>query len=172
MTQNAIVFPEGRQIVGGTEGMHKAMGTFVSLAMEASTADAGSLYVVDATKQALVPYVTVGLPEVYVKQCGAVALGDQCCGRAVLHKQQWIVSDMLNDPLFENAKAAAEQSAVRAAFSTPVIDSTGFCMGSLACHFFRPYTPSTEDLTRNKLWAGLIAYSVEENRQSSLSAKA
>ena len=170
--QNAALFPEGQRMLGGTEAMHRAMGIFVALAIEAANADAGSLYVLDPTKQALIPYVTVGLPEDYVRLCGPVAVGDQCCGRAVLHKQQWIVSDMLIDPLFRNAKAAAERSPVRAAFSTAVVDSAGYCIGSLACHFFEPHMPSTADLTRNKLWAGLIAHTVEDNRQASMSAKA
>lgn len=172
MPQKVILFPEGRQILGGPEGMHRAMGEFVRLAMEAAKADAGSLYVLDATKHALIPYVTVNLPEIYVVQCGPVAMGDQCCGRAAFQKKQWIVSDMLTDPLFKNARAAAEGSRVRAAFSTPIIESAGHCIGSLACHFFEPHTPSAADLTRNKLWAGLIAHSVEENREPSIVATA
>lgn len=168
--QKMILFPEGQRILGGPEAMHRAMGEFVSLATQAATADAGSLYVLDASRQALVPYVTVSLPETYIKQCGPVAMGDQCCGRAALQKRQWIVEDMLNDPLFKNARAAAEQSRVRAAFSTPIIDSAGCCIGSLACHFFEPHAPSAADLTRNKLWAGLIAHIVEENRASASTA--
>lgn len=170
VAQTAALYPEGQQVIGGTASMHRAMGIFVALAIEASSADAGSLYVLDATSQTLIPYVTVGLPEDYVSLCGAIAVGDQCCGRAVLHKQQWIVSDMLIDPLFRSAKAAAERSPVRAAFSTAVIDSAGNCQGSLACHFFEPHMPSTADLTRNKLWAELIAHTVEDSRQSSMSA--
>jgi len=38
--------------------------------------------------------------------------------------------------------------------------------------FFEPHLPSAADLTRNKLWAGLIAHTVEGSRQSSVSAKA
>lgn len=165
MRDRAVVFPEGRKIIQGPDAMHETMGSFVSLAVAAASADAGSIYVLDGGKQFLIPYVTVGLPEKYISECGAVAMGDQCCGRAALHKQQWIVSDMLSDPLFINAKAAAEQSEVRAAFSTPIIGSDGNCIGSLACHFFGPHTPNTSDLSRNKLWAELIAHMMQEHRE-------
>jgi len=166
MTPNVTFFPEGRQIIRGSDAMHSAMGSFISLAMEAAGADAASFFVVDEARQVLVPYVTVNLPEAYVAKCGPVALGDQCCGRAVLHKQQWIVSDMLIDPLFASAKAAAEATPIRAAFSTPILGTSGYRIGSVACHFREPHTPSTSDLIRNKLWAELIAHTVEENRES------
>ena len=170
MPQNIAFFPEGRAIIRGSNAMHQALGSFLSLALEAAVADGASIFVLDTARQVLVPYVTVNLPEAYVAKCSPVAMGDQCCGRALLHKQQWIVSDMLIDPLFANGKAAAENTLIRAAFSTPVIGTSGSPIGSLACHFKEPHTPSASDLIRNKLWAELIAHTVEENREPPLQA--
>lgn len=156
-------FTEGQRIITRRGGLPKALGTFVSLAVEAASADAGSFYVVDRDLNVLVPYVTVGLPPLYVKHCGHIALGDQCCGRAALHKKPWIVSDMLSDPLFATAQSAAQASPVRSAFSVPVLREDGECIGSLACHYLRTRTPSAQDIVRNKLWADLIAFTIQES---------
>ena len=172
MTHAINLFPEGVRVIGGNEELHKAVGSFVSLAIEAAGAAAGSLYVIDATKQALIPYLTIGLPRTYIEECGAVALGDQCCGRAALSKKQWIVADMLNDPLFQSARAAAERSPVRAAFSTPLIEPNGECIGSLACHFFEPHTPSSADLMSIKLWAEMITQTLKQGHSSAVATHA
>ena len=108
----------------------------------------------------LKPYILYGLPEAYVRGCGDVLVGTQCCGRAAQHRRPWIVSDMLTDPLFSDGKSAAEGSGIRAAFSVPVIDAAGNCIGSLACHYTRPYTPSSYDLERNRVFATLIAFTI------------
>jgi GAF domain-containing protein len=78
----------------------------------------------------------------------------------VQHRRPWIVSDMLSDPLFADARAAAENSEIRAAFSVPVTDAADKCIGSLACHYNRPYTPTSYDLERNRVFATLIAFTI------------
>jgi GAF domain-containing protein len=172
MAHDFDLFPPGLQVIGGTEALHKVVGSFVSLAIEASAAAAGSLYVIDETKQALIPYLTIGLPRIYIEGCGTIPLGEQCCGRAALSKKQWIVADMLTDTLFQGGRTAAERSRVRAAFSTPLIDRDGQCIGSLACHFFEPHTPSSADLMSIRLWAEMIAQTLKQGRSSAILANA
>jgi GAF domain-containing protein len=115
---------------------------------------------VDSRANVLKPLVTYGLPEGYVKACGDVRIGDQCCGRAVEQRKTWIVSDMFTDPLFALAREAAVDSPIRAAFSAPIIDQTGLCIGSLACHYSEPYTPTSGDIDRNNVWATMIAHTI------------
>jgi len=80
-------------------------------------------------------------------------------------RQPWIVSDMLNDPLFASAKKAAEVSPIRAAFSVPVIDGNNHCLGSLACHYYEPHTPAPEQILKNQLWASMIAHLISEHQR-------
>ena len=112
----------------------------------------------DPNQPVLKPLATLGLPEQYVQACGDVRIGDQCCGRAVQQRKPWIVSDMLEDPLFASAKKAAQVSPIRAAFSVPVIDERGHCLGSLGCHYDHPHVPTREDIERNEIWASMIAH--------------
>jgi GAF domain-containing protein len=136
----------------------------VRLAGEGANSAACSLYLLDAERRFLHPGVVIGLPEAYVKACGPVAVGTQCCGRAVEHKKPWLVTDMLTDPLFADARKAAENTSIRAAFSVPVMTSDGQVLGSLACHYKKPYTATENDIERNQIFAQLIAYALTQDQ--------
>jgi GAF domain-containing protein len=135
----------------------------VRLAGEGANSQACSLYLLNDAGTHLVPGIIIGLPDSYVLGCGPVELGTQCCGRAAKHRKPWIVSDMHTDPLFASAKQASIDSNIRAAFSVPVISISGKVLGSLACHYADPYTPTANDIERNEIFAKLIAFALEED---------
>ncbi len=128
--------------------------TMVRLAAEIADAHAASLFLVDGS--CLRPCVIYNLPEQYIAGIGTVRVGTQCCGRAVESKRPWIVSDMLEDPLFADGREGAANSPIRAAFSVPVLEGDQ-AIASLACHFTAPHTPSALDIERNEHFARLIA---------------
>lgn len=142
----------------GNGDLKTAIGELLRLAADSAKSTSASLYVLDPNQAVLKPLATSGLPEQYVQACGDVRVGDQCCGRAVQQRKPWIVSDMLEDPLFASAKKAAQVSPIRSAFSVPVIDERGDCLGSLGCHYNRPHVPAKEDIERNEIWASMIAH--------------
>jgi GAF domain-containing protein len=72
---------------------------------------------------------------------------------------------MLTDPLFEDGRAGAVDSPIRAAFSVPVFEGSQV-VGSLACHYAAPYTPSASDIERNESFAKLIGVSLTELRDT------
>ena len=162
MRQSDMQFFEvGLESVNKAGNIRVAVGNLVQLAAESANSAAGSFYLVDEEAQVLRPFMTFGLSQSYIDACGPVPIGEQCCGRAVQHRKPWIVSDMQTDPLFASAKKASLDSPIRAAFSVPVIDETGRCVGSLACHYAHPYTPTDDDLQRNAEWAKLIAHALQ-----------
>ena len=131
----------------------------VRLACEAAEGSGASLFLVRG--EYLYPYIIYKLPQDYIDGVGPVRIGTQCCGRAVQHKRPWVVADMLTDPLFADGRAGAEASPIRAAFSIPVFDGD-HVIGSLACHYDHPYTPSPADIERNENFAKLIGVSLLE----------
>lgn len=151
---------EGVSSISTASDLHTALTSLVRLAAEAAKAPSASFYRLDESGTTLKPFILYGLPDAYVRGCGDVLVGTQCCGRAVQHRRPWVVRDMLTDPLFADGRKAAENSAIRAAFSVPVIDATDTCLGSLACHFHRPHTPSSYDVERNRVFATMIAFAV------------
>jgi len=159
-TQDAKFLLAGMQYVATTADPTKAIRGLVEAASASVGSDAGSLYLLDATRGVLEPFVLHNLPDSYIAGCSEVPLGTQCCGRAALHKVPWIVEDMWTDPLFVDCREAAKISGVRAAFSVPVLDAKGRCLGSLASHFYKPYTPSQYDLERQSVFAKLIAFAL------------
>ena len=147
--------------VGGL--VRNSLAELVQLAGESVNSSSASLYAADWQTNVLIPAVTYGLPAAYVEACGQVTVGDQCCGRAVLHRKPWFVSDMLSDPLFASAKEAALVSPIRAGFSVPVIADNDKCIGSLACHYHEPRTPTPADIERNEIWATMIAHAISSS---------
>jgi GAF domain-containing protein len=134
------------------------LGTIVRLACEIADAHGGSLFLVDGG--VLRPYILYNLPEEYVLGIGPVRIGTQCCGRAVEAKRPWIVTDMLEDPLFADGREGAANSLIRAAFSVPVLEDDR-AIGSLACHFTSAHTPTRLDIERNEHFARLIAITMK-----------
>lgn len=162
MNKDLRFFESGLQLIVGKGDLKGAVGELVQLAAEAGNCKAASFFIADWHDHVLKPMVTFGLPSEYVEACGNVRIGDQCCGRAVQHRKPWIVSDMLADPLFASARDAALRSPIRAAFSVPVIDDRNNCLGSLACHYGEPHSPSHEEIERNTIWAGMIAHIISQ----------
>jgi GAF domain-containing protein len=170
--QEKITFYNALASIRGTGDLKTALGTLLQLAAESANSVAASLYVVDEHEPVLKPLATYGLPRDYIEACGNVPIGDQCCGRAVQYRKPWIVSDMLTDPLFASAREAALRSPIRAAFSVPAIDQDGRCLGSLACHYSEPHTPTAEDIERNQIWANMIASAIVAFQQAPLPSSA
>lgn len=159
----------GFEYVANSTNLQATLESLVKVASECVGSSGGSLYLLDATRGVLTPCVLYNLPDEYVAGCAEVPLGTQCCGRAALHKVPWTVCDMLADPLFVDCRDAARASGMRAAFSVPVLDANGNCLGSLACHFREPYEPSAYALERNRLFAQLIAFAIARRQEMAAS---
>lgn len=140
--------------------------TMVRLSCELADAQGASLFWVDG--DVLRPYIIYNLPKEYISGIGTVRVGSQCCGRAVDQKRPWIVTDMLDDPLFAEGRDGAMATPVRSAFSVPVLDGDR-AIASLACHFTAPHKPSPLDIERNQVFANLIAISLR-GRESSFNS--
>lgn len=134
----------------------------LGIACDLAGGHGATLFLVEG--QILRPFVVYNLPPEYIRGIGIVRIGSQCCGRAVEHKKPWIVTDMLTDPLFADGRDGALESPIRAAFSVPLLDGEN-AMGSLACHFTKPHSPTRLDIERNEVFARLFAISLRTGTQ-------
>ncbi len=149
------LFSDGVHSLGSSTEPISMIENLVRLAADGAGANSASLYVV--REGALHPWYVLGLSPEYVRACGPVPVGEQCCGRAVAHQKPWIVSNMLTDPDWVELREGISKTEIRAGFSVPVMQGDT-CIGSLACHFKKPFTPNKEAISRNQVFATLIAF--------------
>jgi signal transduction histidine kinase len=68
------------------------------------------------------------------------------CGTAAWRGKAVIVSDVLNDPLWEAYRELAQSFGLRACWSTPICSADGRVLGTFALYYREPRSPSEEDL--------------------------
>ena len=87
------------------------------------------------------------LPEAYIKAIDGAPIGPKAgsCGTAMFRRKQVIVSDILEDPLWEDYRGLATQFGLRACWSTPIISHKGNVLGSFAMYYKEPRSPRAEE---------------------------
>jgi len=83
----------------------------------------------------------------YVNAVNGSAIGPKhgSCGTAMYRGKPVIVTDILEDPLWEDYRQLAEVSDLRACWSTPIMSGRGKVLGSFAMYYREPRTPTGEE---------------------------
>jgi GAF domain-containing protein len=156
-----IFIANGKRHIVASQDVNKTVRDLVRVAAEAVGSNMGALLLLEQDRKVLKPAVIANLPEEYIKGCGEVRLGEQCCGRAVLHGVPWHVEDIWSSHFFPpEGRESAQRAGVRAVFSIPVVDAEGKCLGSLSAHFSEPHVASLYEIERHCLFAELIAFAL------------
>jgi PAS domain S-box-containing protein len=84
------------------------------------------------------------LPELYTKAIDGLCIGPKAgsCGTAMYRRQPVVVTDILQDPLWEPYRGVAEPYGLRACWSTPILAHSGKPLGSFAMYYRKPRSPS------------------------------
>lgn len=87
------------------------------------------------------------LPEDYVKAIDGAPIGPKngSCGTAMYRGEPVVVTDILEDPLWEDYRDLASGSGLRACWSTPILSGRGKVLGSFAMYYREPRTPTGEE---------------------------
>jgi GAF domain-containing protein len=83
----------------------------------------------------------------YVKAVDGSPIGPKngSCGTAMYRGKPVIVTDMLEDPLWEDYRDLARESGLRACWSTPILSTKGKVLGSFAMYYREPRSPTGEE---------------------------
>jgi GAF domain-containing protein len=83
----------------------------------------------------------------YVKAIDGEPIGPKhgSCGTAMYRGKPVVVTDIFEDPLWEDYRDVAETSGLRACWSTPIMSSRGKVLGSFAMYYAEPRTPTGEE---------------------------
>jgi signal transduction histidine kinase len=84
------------------------------------------------------------LPKAYTKAIDGLCIGPKAgsCGTAMYRRELVVVTDILQDPLWEPYRGVAEPYGFRACWSTPILAHSGRTLGSFAMYYREPRSPS------------------------------
>src|SRR5687767_8687852 len=91
--------------------------------------------------------VAPSLPESYIKIIDGSPIGPKhgSCGTAMFRGKPVIVTDIANDPLWDEYRNFAWAIDVAACWSTPILSSKGKVLGSFAMYYREPRGPKPEE---------------------------
>jgi PAS domain S-box-containing protein len=106
------------------------------------------------------------LPESYTRAIDGLPIGPRAgsCGTAMYFGMRVIVSDILTDPLWEDARALAADNGLRACWSIPVLSSQGRVLGSLALYYREVRSPSADEFQILDAAPHLAGIAIERQR--------
>ena len=103
------------------------------------------------------------LPESYNKAIDGVSIGPKAgsCGTAMYRKEPVVVADILQDPLWEQYRDAAEPHGLRACWSTPILSHSGKALGSFAMYYREPRSPNPLETSALEMANHLAGIAIE-----------
>jgi len=106
------------------------------------------------------------LPEVYAHAIDGVAIGPAVgsCGTAAFTRRQVIVSNIAEDPLWNDYRDLALCHGLKACWSTPVISSDGAVLGTFAVYYGEPQQPTHADLRLVERAAQIACIAIERKQ--------
>ncbi|HEX4785346.1 MAG TPA: MEDS domain-containing protein, partial [Candidatus Sulfotelmatobacter sp.] len=103
------------------------------------------------------------LPASYAAAINGLCIGPNAgsCGTALFRREPVIVSDILQDPLWEAYREVAQPYGLRACWSTPILAHSGKALGTFAMYYREPRTPSPADSQALELATHLAGIAIE-----------
>jgi PAS domain S-box-containing protein len=103
------------------------------------------------------------LPEPYTKAIDGLCIGPKAasCGTAMYRREPVVVTDILQDPLWEAYRDVAEPYGLRACWSTPILAHSGKALGSFAMYYREPRSPSPAETRALEMATHLAGIAIE-----------
>jgi PAS domain S-box-containing protein len=103
------------------------------------------------------------LPESYIKAIDGLCIGPKAgsCGTAMYRREPVVVTDILEDPLWEPYRGAVEPYGFRACWSTPILAPSGKALGSFAMYYCEPRSPSPAETRALEMATHLAGIAIE-----------
>src|SRR6202790_125230 len=105
----------------------------------------------------------LSLPEAYAKAIDGLCIGPKAgsCGTAMYRREPVVVTDILQDPLWEAYRAVAEPYEFRACWSTPILAHSGKALGWFAMYYREPRSPSPAETRALEMATHLAGIAIE-----------
>ena len=113
------------------------------------------------------------LPREYVEAIDGSAIGPKhgSCGTAMYRGEPVVVTDILNDSLWEDYKELAIAHGLRACWSTPILSGRGKVLGSFAMYYREPRTPTGEEAGLTEVATRIAGLAIEHHAAKAILAR-
>ncbi len=103
------------------------------------------------------------LPKPYNDVIDGLCIGPKAgsCGTAMYRREPVVVTDILDDPLWEDYRAVAAPYGLRACWSTPILAHSGKALGSFAMYYREPRSPSPAETRALEMATHLAGIAIE-----------
>jgi PAS domain S-box-containing protein len=103
------------------------------------------------------------LPKAYTKAIDGLCIGPKAgsCGTAMYRRELVVVTDILQDPLWESYREAAQPYGLRACWSIPILAHTGKALGSFAMYYCKPCSPNPSETRALEMATHLAGIAIE-----------
>jgi PAS domain S-box-containing protein len=103
------------------------------------------------------------LPQAYIKAIDNLCIGPMAgsCGTAMYRREPVIVTDILQDPLWESYRDVAASFGFRACRSTPILAHSGKALGTFAMYYREPRGPSPAETHALEMATHLAGIAIE-----------
>jgi GAF domain-containing protein len=103
------------------------------------------------------------LPVEYVKAIDGEPIGPKhgSCGTAMYRGEPVVVTDIQTDPLWDDYRALAAGTGLRACWSTPIMSRRGKVLGSFAMYYSQPQSPTGDEARLTEAATRLAAKAIE-----------
>jgi PAS domain S-box-containing protein len=103
------------------------------------------------------------LPEAYNKAIDGLYIGPKAgsCGTAMYRREPVVVTDILQDPLWEAYRSLAEHYGFRSCWSTPILAHSSKALGSFAMYCREPRGPSAAETRALEMATHLAGIAIE-----------
>jgi len=103
------------------------------------------------------------LPKPYAEAIDGLCIGPKAgsCGTAMYRREPVVVTDILEDPLWEAYRGVAGTYGLRACWSTPILTPSGKALGSFAMYYCEPRSPSPAETRALEMATHLAGIAIE-----------
>jgi signal transduction histidine kinase/PAS domain-containing protein len=103
------------------------------------------------------------LPKPYIEAVDGLCIGPTAgsCGTAMYRREPVVVTDILEDPLWEPYRSVTEPYGFRACWSTPILTPSGKALGSFAMYYCEPRSPSAAETRALEMATHLAGIAIE-----------
>jgi len=132
--------------------------------MESQFADLiGSVMLLDEDGEHVRYGAAPNLPQPYTKAIDGLSIGPKAgsCGTAMYRREPVVVTDILQDPLWDEYRSVAEPYGLRACSSTPILSHSGKALGSFALYYREPRTPNQDETRALEMATHLAGIAIE-----------